>query len=321
MKNIILPTFAAIFFISFLPSCQKDTVSQNNVTPIDTIPNTTTSGPLLKEYYSIDTTVMSTLDTVVRGYFYYDGQDRPVSVVSYLTSPLNGDTTGTTSYRFFYSGTDSLAYMSIDSYADYVNGTLTQSSSDTFYYSFSNGECNSDSNYAYDAQNIPSYAVHQYQYLAADKMKIDYTIHYGSNLPTAYIYSTTLYQSFDGSDILHQIDTTIRTFPASNQWSKEEHTASYLPNPNPFAKFSNAVRRPKLAGDISIYSQREAPRKLYAQHNCIHDGFTGSTVTSHDEWNVQYAYIFRADGYPSEIREVYSDNGTLSYSKAVLVYQ
>lgn len=321
MKKLIPVLIVIGFVIFFLPACKKDAVSQD-VTPIDTTINpVVTSGPLLKRLYVIDTTVMAGYDTVNRGQCHYDNQNRLIKIESYQTNPTNGDTTGTYSLRYFYNGTDTLAFMTIDQGGFYTNGTLTQLSSDTFYYTFSNGKCISDSSYKLDAQNIPSYAVYQYQYQSGDLVKIIYTVHYGIGLPIVSIYSTTLHQTMDGPDIVHQIDTTIRTFPVTNQWSRTENTVTYLTNPNPISKFSDPIRRQWLRDDIENGSERTSPRKLFSQQTCSFNSMTGSTITNHDQWDVQYTYTLRQDGYPLEYRETYSDNGTLRYLKGVFIYQ
>jgi len=208
--------------------------------------------------------------------------------------------------------------MSIEGNGFYTNGILTDYSYDTTNYLFSNGKCVYDSSYGLNSLNQQFYSVNQYQYLPAGKLIIYFTGHSPSYTNTS---TANLYQTSDGIDITQQLDTTKNTSPINNQFYEVINTATYISNPNPMSKFSNPVRRPRLWDDIGIGSQRAAPRKLFSQHHCTYDFINGSTVISHNDWRSTYSYSFRPDGYPSEAREIFSDNGTLTYLKTIFIYQ
>jgi hypothetical protein len=315
-----LPAF--FLFVIILSSCNKGDGISQNATPTDTTPVVNTvPPPLLSRLYSIDTTITTSFDTINRAHCYYDNSYRMVKAESYQTDPANGNIIGSFTVRYFYNGTDTLASMSIQDDGYYTNGTLTDTNSDTTSYVFTNGKCIYDSTYGINSLNDAFYTVYEYQYLPGNVVKIFMRGHSQTDPGTINTRTTTLHQTTDGADILHQTDTTRNTYPATLAWSKSENIATYLQNPDPFARLSDPVRIPRLWDDIGLGSTRGSPRKLYITHSWTNDYIDGST-TIHDYSNVAYTYTFRPDGYPSEFRETLTNNnGSVNYTKGVLLYE
>jgi hypothetical protein len=289
-------------------SCKK---SDEDPQPTPPAPESTR----MTKIFLLDTTITAPFDTINRGYFTYDSQNRPIKNESFQTD-ASGANVSHYILRYDYNGSDTLASRSIQDYTGYTNGVPTEFSSDTTSYAFVNGKCTYDSSYGLNSLGNPFYTVFNYAYAAGNIINLVQRSHSSGN-PTT-LDRQVVYQTLNGDDISFQVDSSF-TIPASNSGSRIENTVTYLSNPNPFAIFSNPIRRPYLLDDIGIGSERASTKKLFSLHHCKYDSWNGSNL-NHNEWSAQYTYTFRSDGYPTEYRETFIDNAVPKTYKSILIY-
>jgi hypothetical protein len=294
-----------------LASCGKDTPIEN---PIPTSTTTTNSSPLLVKFCEIDTTLPVPRDTVYRISLMYNSSNNLLTKTQFETKP-NGDSSFYSLIKYDYTGADSVAYRTTEYSKQFSSTPII--SRDTTYYNFSNGKSVSDS-----LRTTSGVTTNKYVYNTG-YIKRTLTV---VNLNPAFLLNRVIniYQTKSGNNITNQTDTTVSTnSPTAGSTQYRTFTAAvlYLPNLNPFYKIASPVRREYLSDDLGIICNA-APKNLISQQNYNISSWTNNNPPSLvASSQINYTYLFRADGFPTGGTMTRLSNGITKKTKILFIYQ
>jgi len=268
MKNILVLTI--IFALTgFLFSCQREV---DNDLP-STNPNPATNDSiLLAKYVELDTTFSSGQDTTNIYTFTYDNLKRIkriYQVENFLGSP---QVTYYITTDFFYTGSDTLPYKTIELDQEGISYT------DTSFYTYSNGLVRSDSSVNYRVNNNELLLISTISFSAT-----------GNNIfaKSKEVYFNPAILSEDSSTltIVRQNGNIITQQDPVNAIS-DDMQLSYDNKINPF--FKADIHYPIFWEHLF--------NSFDAQKNNMTEEITSNS-------HVQYTYTYRTDGYPLTVRK------------------
>jgi hypothetical protein len=285
-----------IFFVITFSACQKEASLENGSNPV--VPVTSPDSTYLSKIYKISFDG-AVLDTVEITNYFYDASKR----VTRLT--LTGSNIpGSSIFRdeqYFYNGTDTLPYKSVN--IEYLNfGAPTTYTTTSFFYYNAAGQKIADS----IIQTAPNSAplarietVNHYQY-AAGKI-------YGTGQERSFFTNNT-------SSIGHNSMDTATLDGAGNLISNRKHkqynppsafandtiisVITYDAKPSPFARLSNYKAYTVFPSGETVYD--ESAQKNNRLH--ITETTTGN-ITGYNLYDEDFTglYTYHANGYPKEI--------------------
>jgi len=309
----LLPIFSAIIISTLLiTGCKKSSADNENI--LNPPPPTSGPGTTLAAVYFIDSTLAAPHDTVGIYKVSYDAFNRTSAVVELDYKP-NGDTAYYTIQTLTYNGADTNAARRTK-YSKSFSSATPSISRDTSFYIFSNGKCVYDSN-----AKSGSYFLEKYAYSGNNVLRSGGSLAYGNQT----VHQSTIYQTLVNGNISYQVDTLVTRVnnvvnPAFFNYQRMEISASYTSNPNPFYQATKSFLRPFSYDDLGIASGAP-PKNLITQ---IHGEMKlwGNGVSGNHIHDVNYTYVFRADGYPLIARQtIVTSGGTMEKIKCIFIYQ
>lgn len=297
MNKALYTIIAAATFLIFA-SCQKEFSSSNRpATPL--IPGDST---LLVKYYEIDSIPGEQPDTSLIVKFTYDDAGRLTeNYVVFSNDPVANSNLFELN-QYFYNGTDTLpnkyTYLSME------GASPDNLFKDTFFYAYNSaGNVIADSILTYNGTN-PLYSWRN-----------------GYEYQTGYIIRTltdtsnridTIYQTYQNSNLTSQANTRHDPNIGDNLYS---FTYSYDNHPNPF--YITAYVKTRFIADYEddSYSTPQKNNPLSGSQSFT----SGGMVSTND---IQYSYIYKANGYPSLVYIVYpgTNGGETRYVKGIFEY-
>jgi hypothetical protein len=265
-----------IFGITFFSSCQKEVstdIPDGRVQGGDSI--------YIKQLVTLDTTKPSGQDTVYNVVLEYDNQKRAVQ----LTSWFYGAPNSVTYIRRFYNGNDTLPFKSI------TGRTPTfSSSSDTTFYTYSNGLLVRDSVIGLNtAGNVVNIESRNFTITGNDVLLVGRS--YASYDPASLLYSNTaLYTRTlsNGNIVLQETSSTaVYLFLITDQRT----VAVYDNHPNPLYRVD--------------FQQPLIDEGAQQKNNTLQ--FTTSDLSGLGSSTTNYSFRYRSDGYP--LSSVYTSAG------------
>lgn len=252
---------------------------------------------LLLKVYEIGATFEGTIDTTGKRFFNYDNLNRIVSD-SFYSRTVYSNAAYIVTQQYTYSGTDTVAYRRTRKVS--VVGSFSVDTYDTLYCKYVNGKYDSDSTVYRD--NSVQFAWSKNNFIYGQGYIIR---NFKNGVPEFQISASEyniIHQTKVNTNIIYQVDTT---WSIQNGQIQEpqvfETNVSYLPNPNPLYKIFFPVHQ-EYFSNIGI-------GYFVADHFTYVPEFLISQQTS-SKGNLNYAYTFRADGYPltAEVSEISGDS-------------
>lgn len=292
----LLQFFCSIVILGFV-SCNK---------PETDLPVTTDQTQLLVKAVGLDSTLSAPFDTLYRAFYFYDDNRRPVLTTS-LTNDKYGDSLYYSEKKYFYTGGVNTAFKTIEE-SRYFSTVIISDLTASYYFYDNAGRLLKDStSFKSSNGNITIY-LKNYSYVGNNIIYKYGTSNDGRNISTE---QSTIYQTFSSNgDITHQIDTSILRSGNSVLYSRNEHTAEYLPNFNPLATVVNATRRPDLGDDFGLGSEA-GPNYLFSKTQLSKKSW--GSATGGGQSSVSYQYEFRNDGLPIIINDIPSTGRQIKY--------
>ena len=285
-------------------SCTKQVINNEPTA------NTQTQGQLLAQVFEIDTSLVATKDTILKASFIYDQSERLIEKTILLRYENGNSSLIKTTFE--YSNSDTTAYRAIKQ--------NSISSFDTAYYSFLNGKYVSDSiHYSGSAFSANSFIFHPN---IVERQSQGWAV-----LPFYYSWHEyqNIHQTKVNGNITYQIDTLIAS--SSNTailtYQRFETTVTYLPNPNPYSKIADPIRKPYYNYYFANFSEDYAPKQLISKQVSNFDTWNSSQFpnNTHATNTLTYDYTFRTDGYPLEARVTYDVGPSVKKTKLVFIYK
>lgn len=267
--RLIIPAlcFSIVLLIS---SCQRELDIDLGDDPT---PPVIADSTLLKMYVELDTTLPSGSDTTYKVIYTYDNQKRVKEVtILYDQYFERGD--------YFYSGNDSLPYLLVTEWRDFIDTYR-----DSVYLFYTNGLVSLDSTIEYNITANQFISTEVASFSAAGNNTFVERRSYDSPdpSPVSYQASGTIFKTYQNGNIVTQDDTS------SSQVSPDRphYQVSYDDKPNPFYK--TEIPYPIL-------------NKFNVQKNNALEEIAWMVVPANPDYHYQFAYTYRADGYPVSVK-------------------
>jgi len=296
-KNVLL---TAVVLLAGLISCKKNDTSSNNGP--DPIPAVTDSNFLSKMYY-LDS-VNNVQDTFAKYSVLYDNAKRVETVIDSVTAnsgmPFSNKTV------FYYSGTDTLPFKSIN---EYYEGTYRDTV--TTYYTYNTaGKKVKDS-------AIASYRNVGYSY---QKRLQKTSIQYNGNKIYFLLRDTTLYDSYGGTYNTFTYDTA--TIDASNNIisSKKAFTSDVTVNTFTYDSHINPLYHLNIFNAIFTAPEFMDEFTSYSKNNILTDQ-ENRTSPVPTQKTASYTFQYNASGYPKQSVALDLYSSTTNYVKIVYKYK
>lgn len=270
MKLLLSGCIVLLSMIGFV-SCQKEV--EGSLT--EQVGSDTT---FLDRIYSLDSISPTQTDTFSKSFLIYDNQKRLKQALTYTVGEIDTFRTD-----YFYTGTDTLPFKSVDHTLSDIGLGLTYYRDTTFYQYDMNGKIIKDSSLERYVTGNQDFGVSVRDFgISGNKVVIDsraYDLISGQYvLRNTSVYRKAVFVTTINGNIVQQTDTAFG-FSTGIQ-------LTYNNNPDPAYKV-NKVHYPIL------YNDGDSEQK-----NLL----ISSVVTSPSSTNsFQYNYIYRSDGYPSTI--------------------
>lgn len=270
MKLLLSGCIVLLFMIGVV-SCQKEV--EGSLT--EQVGSDTT---FLERVYSLDSISPTQTDTFSKSFLVYDNQKRLKQALTYTVGEIDTFRTD-----YFYTGTDTLPFKTVDHTLSDIGLGLTYYRDTTFFQYDMNGKIIKDSSLERYVTGNQDFGVSVRDFgISGNKVVVDsraYDLISGQYvLRNTSVYRKAVFVTTINGNIVQQTDTAFG-FSTGIQ-------LTYNNNPDPAYKV-NKVHYPIL------YNDGDSEQK-----NLL----ISSVVTSPSSTNsFQYNYIYRSDGYPSTI--------------------
>jgi len=269
--KILLHVFPVALISLFFFSCQKEV---HGDIPQDVNPATQNDSILLSKYIELDTTLPSGADTMFQIRYTYDNEKRLKRY--YLTDYADEETVD-----FYYSGSDTLPYKTVDFWTNY--GDVYR---DTIFYSYINGLVSKDSIIEYNNSANQFFYTEVRSFTPVGSNTFLQHRHYsspGQSLPDDEAKGT-VYKTYQNGNIVVQDDSTSLSIGFAYSAHQE---VKYDNKVNPFYK-ALPVRYPILY--YWLIAQKNNPLENISWDDVSYPG------------HLLYSYTYRQDGYPISVK-------------------
>lgn len=189
-------TLVSLCILLSLIACQKNVDSPST--------NVVTTVPILQKVLTIDSTRPAPYDTVARKSITYDNQGR-ISMWTALLFTTTGDTSSVESFKYEYSGNDTVVSRTI--YKSNTYGAYPEFANDTTIYLYSNGKLVYDSMFR-QKYSVKEYSTRKYSYFPGYVRMEVFNWLASAGTGAYYTNKINFYTTLVNGNIVHQLDTS-----------------------------------------------------------------------------------------------------------------
>ena len=301
--KILYPFIAVISLLSIFVSCTPDDVLERASMQQSADSN------YLSKIYQVDSIAGATIDTIMISTYTYDNLKR---VISFTDSLFHTQGTVPVPKRgyFYYSGTDTLPYKTIE-----IIPTVDGDDSTIRYFFFDAHHLRKmDSVFTYQGPLGPTLRVLAKRYYSYSLGKISDTS-FESSIFQVYFYNKSDSAILDVNGNMLYSSQSVYNGVNDSFLYRFIYTANYDNHPSPFVHLSNLKCR-------DIFPPRWAGFKDFPQNNNpLHLIEYIQGTTSHYDIDYTGHYLYNFAGYPKEISYLPTPNYPGRFSKLIFVYK